>query len=680
MAGIDADGPADERIRELEAEVASLCRVCSQLSEQTAQLRVAMDHMPGAMYVVDADLKLVVVSERYQQIYGHPDDLVVPGRPMEDILRYEMEQGLLLGEGSPQEILAQRLASLRARESSEFEDRTPDGRSIQLSRHPAPGNHVVTVLADVSERKRTEDALQESEARAKAILDTSFQLQGLLRSDGTLLEANQAALDMIGARREDLVGLPFWECPWWTHDPDIQLRLRDAIDRAAAGERIQFFADHPTVDGDLRHIDFRVTPVRDAHGEVIMLVPEGHDITELKRAEDALRIARDQAEAATRAKATFLANMSHEIRTPMNAILGFTQLLQRDQSLGARHRNMIDTINRSGEHLLGLIDNVLDMSKIEAGRMLLAEEKFELAPMLGDLEQMFALRDGQRAIEMRSELAAGLPRYVLADRGKIKQILINLLGNAFKFTSSGSVSLAAAVAGRDGRRVVLAFTVEDTGEGIEADQLEAIFSAFEQTEQGQRAGGSGLGLAISRQMARLMGGSLEADSQRGKGSKFVLEVPVIEVASVDAGNEAAGSAPRLAAAQVARKVLVVDDCMLNRDLMRQILAPAGFTVLEADDGVSALDVYTRHHPPIVFMDVVMPSMGGIEATRRIREQDDGNAVTIIAVTANAIDDDLDAMRAAGCDDVLLKPVHIDRLVDLLERRAGVEFAPVDSAS
>lgn len=680
MAGIDADGPADERICELEAEVASLRRVCSQLSEQTAQLRIAMDHMPGAMYVVDADLKLVVVSERYRRIYGHPDDLVVPGRPMEDILRYEMEQGILLGEGSPQEILEQRLASLRARESSEFEDRTPDGRSIQLSRHPAPGNHVVTVLADVSERKRTESALQESEARAKAILDTSFQLQGLLRSDGTLLEANQAALDMIGARREDLVGLPFWECPWWTHDPDIQLRLRDAIDRAAAGERVQFFADHPTVDGDLRHIDFRVTPVRDAHGEVIMLVPEGHDITELKRAEEALRIARDQAEAATRAKATFLANMSHEIRTPMNAILGFTQLLQRDQSLGARHRNMIDTINRSGEHLLGLIDNVLDMSKIEAGRMLLAEEKFELAPMLDDLEQMFALRDGQRETEMRSELASGLPRYVLADRGKIKQILINLLGNAFKFTSSGSVGLSAAVAGRDGRRVVLAFTVEDTGEGIEAGQLEAIFSAFEQTEQGQRAGGSGLGLAISRQMARLMGGSLEADSQRGKGSKFVLEVPVIEVASVDAGNEAAGPAPRLASAQMPRKVLVVDDCTLNRDLMRQILSPAGFTVLEADDGVTALDVYTRHRPPIVFMDVVMPSMGGIEATRRIREQDDGDAVTIIAVTANAINDDLDAMRAAGCDDVLLKPVHIDRLVDLLERRAGVEFAPVDTAS
>ncbi len=662
-----------QRIRELQDEVASLRRVCNQLSDQAAQLRIALDNMPGALYVVDADLKLVLVSDRYHRLYGHPDDLAVPGRPMEEVLRYEMERGILLGDGSPEEILAQRLASLRCRESSVFEDRTPDGRSIQLYRHPAPDGHMITVLADVTERKR-------AEARAKAILDTSFQLQGLLNIDGTLLEANEAALNMVDARREDLVGLPFWECPWWTHNPDIQPQLRDAIARAAGGEAVQFFADHPAADGELRHIDFRVTPVRDAQGRVIMLVPEGHDITELKRAEEALTIARDQAEAATRAKATFLANMSHEIRTPMNAILGFAQLLQRDQSLAARHQGMIDTINRSGEHLLKLIDGVLDMSKIEAGRMLIAEEKFELGPMLDDLERMFALRGGEHNIELRCRRQENLPRYVLADRGKLKQILINRLGNAFKFTPRGAVQLSVSALRREGRRILLEFAVEDTGEGIAAAQLESIFSAFEQTEAGQRAGGTGLGLTISRHMACLVGGDLAATSEPGRGSRFVLELPVIEVESADPGKQSTPRAFRLGNGQAKCTLLVVDDCRINRDLMREILAPVGFTLLEAQDGSEALDLFARHRPQVVFMDVVMPNVDGIEATRRIRQLPGGDDVTIIAVTANAIDDDLDAMRAAGCDDVLLKPVHIDRLVDILERRAGIEFVPERAAS
>lgn len=411
-----------------------------------------------------------------------------------------------------------------------------------------------------------------------------------------------------------------------------------------------------------------------------------------------LEHAKDAAEAASHAKSTFLANMSHEFRTPLNAILGFTQVMTRDKRLSSDHRQEIEIIHRSGEHLLGLINEVLEMSKIEAGRSALNERAFDLRQLLVGLEEMFAVRAEQKGIALKLETAQDVPRYVKSDEGKLRQVLMNLMGNAVKFTQQGSVDLRVKVQHaernnepthdgnaveaeaehdrmRDNDRARIHFVVADTGPGIAADELDKLFTPFVQADAGrQLQEGTGLGLAISQQYVRLMGGEICAASEPGKGSTFEFEIPV-DVVSVNelekppVTHRVVGLQPN----QPTYRLLIVDDQEVNRKLLVKILEPIGFQVREAANGQAALAIWETWAPHLIWMDMRMPLMDGYEATRRIKNTTRGMATIIIALTASALEQDRALILSEGCDDYVRKPFQEQDLFDLLAKHLGVRY-------
>jgi signal transduction histidine kinase/CheY-like chemotaxis protein len=388
-----------------------------------------------------------------------------------------------------------------------------------------------------------------------------------------------------------------------------------------------------------------------------------------------LVLAKEEAEKATRAKSEFLANMSHEIRTPMNAILGFTQLMQRDPTLGDIQRKNLATINHSGEHLLGLINDILQISKIEAGRVTLNQAPFDLHALLDDVEEMFHFRSLADGLELHAKRETDLPRYVVADQGKLSQILINMLGNAIKFTESGRVELRTTFPRAASGAPRLVVEVEDTGAGIAENELDHIFEPFERTEMSRiTREGTGLGLSISREYACLMGGDITVKSRLGKGSVFRLEID-IKVGDADQAPETlhARRVEGLVTDHEIWRILVVDDNPDNRTVLSQMLEAVGFMVREAADGKEGVGVFEKWLSHLVLMDMGMPVMGGIEATQRIRTIEVGQKTPIIAVSASVFEEEREAALAAGCDDFLGKPVREEQLFETIARHIAVRY-------
>jgi two-component system sensor histidine kinase/response regulator len=369
--------------------------------------------------------------------------------------------------------------------------------------------------------------------------------------------------------------------------------------------------------------------------------------------------------------------MSHEIRTPMNAILGFSQLMQRDQGLTPRQCQYLATINRSGEHLLALINDILEMSKIEAGRTTLNVSTFDLLVLIKDLEMMFRVRTDEKKLSFSVEMIGNVPRYIVTDINKLRQVFINVLGNAVKFTEQGGVGLRVR-ADRDSATPpcpCLRVEVEDTGPGISPEEQDKLFRHFEQTKTGQQTGtGTGLGLAISREFVRLMGGDITLSSQVGKGSVFVIQLPLKEG---DAQAVQVTEKPRhvlsLQPGQAVCRVLITDDIEDNRQLLAQLLAPIGFEVRLATNGAEAVEAFAEWRPHLILMDFRMPLMDGHEAIRRIRAMDGGKEPKIIAVTASAMDDNRQELMEIGADDFIGKPFREEELFQKIHRHLGVKY-------
>jgi predicted ATPase/signal transduction histidine kinase/CheY-like chemotaxis protein/tRNA A-37 threonylcarbamoyl transferase component Bud32 len=392
-----------------------------------------------------------------------------------------------------------------------------------------------------------------------------------------------------------------------------------------------------------------------------------------------------QAQAANLAKSTFLANMSHELRTPLNAILGFSQLISRSQGLPSEHQDNLGIITRSGEHLLTLINQVLDLSKIEAGRITLNETSFDLHRLLDDLEDMFQLKAEDKGLRLLFERTPEVPQYVRTDEVKLRQVLINLLNNAIKFTCEGGVSVRVRSVisnGEDSSNYQLQFEVEDSGAGIAPEELDSLFEAFMQTRTGQQSSeGTGLGLPISRSFVQLMGGEMTVSSQVGHGSlfKFDITVSVVETAQSNS-QQLTRRVVALEPNQPTYRILIVDDRWDNRQLLIRLLSRVGFELLEATNGQQALEIWENCCPHIILMDMRMPVMDGYEATKRIKATTKGQATAIVAVTASSFEEQRAIILSTGCDDFIRKPFREADIFDALHKHLGVSFVYDESTA
>jgi signal transduction histidine kinase/DNA-binding NarL/FixJ family response regulator len=377
--------------------------------------------------------------------------------------------------------------------------------------------------------------------------------------------------------------------------------------------------------------------------------------------------AEDAAEAANRAKSEFLANMSHEIRTPLNAVFGYSQILLRDVALHPFHRDALTTISNSSDHLLRLINEILDLSKIDAGRMELEAAEFDLAALVHDLTALFHQRCEEKQLGLRVEGLEGVRfQPVRGDAGKLRQVLINLIGNAVKFTQRGRVIL------RLGREEdAWTFEVSDTGPGIPADAQRAIFEPFQQGPNTRGSGGTGLGLTIARRQVELMGGQLEVRSEPGVGSNFFFTV-TLPAGAPRTSVEPAYEVERLAPGSEVR-ALVVDDIRENREVLSTLLAAIGCEIILAENGRQALEAVQVSHPSIVFMDMRLPEIDGLEATRRIVRDHSAGGLKVVATSASALAHERELYLAAGCDDFLAKPFRTERLYGCLQHLLGVKF-------
>ena len=532
---------------------------------------------------------------------------------------------------------------------------------------------MVAALAD-EERRAAVARLAESESRARLLIDTAPDAFIGVDSRGAIVTWNSQAERTFGWTRAEAIGRSLVDTIIPPAFRDAHLkgmeRFHQTGEAPVVNQRLELVALHRT--GDEFPVEITITsPMRVEGGYFFGAFLR--NISDRRERDDQLRQAKESAEAATRAKSEFLANMSHELRTPLNGVLGYAQLLQRDRSLNASQRESLEAIAKGGAHLLELINDVLDLSRIEAGRLDIEASTTDLAQMAIDLKYLVAESARRKGLLLGMAIAPDTPRRVVLDGRHLRQVLLNLLNNAIKFTPHGEVHLSIAKAGEDR----LLFEVSDTGVGIEPEELAGIFEAFTQTRAGAAAGGSGLGLAISQHLIARMGGALRVQSQLGLGSRFFFDLPLAAAnASAHGEGDADLAAPPLDAKLADGEdvlALVADDSTVNRRILAALLESAGVRVISAAGGLEAIALAQQNRPNVVFMDLKMADLDGFEATRRLQADPATADIPVIAVTASAFGDTRTAALDSGCVDYLPKPVRAAALFGAMQKHLGVRF-------
>lgn len=512
-------------------------------------------------------------------------------------------------------------------------------------------------------------ALQNQEALFRGVFENAPVGIVLDRISGEFVMANPAMEKILGYSLAELQHVTYRD---YTHPEDL------AIEDQLWQELINGSREFYTLEKRCRHhsgqelwIAADVSLICDQAGIPQFSLAILQDITSLKEAELEKEKARQSAEAANRAKSTFLANMSHELRTPLNAIIGFSQLLNRDPQLSEKQRQTLGTILRSGEHLLGLINDVLDMAKIEAGKIVLQPVTFDLFAMLDTLQEMLSVRAEAKNLYLRFDRDPQLPQWIITDERKLRQVLINIIGNGIKFTQTGGVEVVVRVV-EAGDPVTLSFAIRDTGLGMTPEEVGMLFQAFVQTDTSKKVSeGTGLGLVISRQFARLMDGEISVSSQKGVGTTFTVRIRA-GCASGCAAGVTEAPVTGLLPGQPTYRILVADDHKDNRELIDQLLTGVGFQVKQASNGQEALALSQAWLPDLVFMDKQMPVMDGWTASRLLKQQ--FPQVKVIALSASVFEQDREAWESVGCDAFIPKPFQENQLFQALEQHLGVRFS------
>ncbi len=626
------------------------------------------------------DRRVVQANRQLAEIYGYSLQEIVgrdPGFISGDQTEYDRLQDMLSKELSFADHA--RMEAVHRRRSGEL---FPVLLTAAAVAPTSPASGVVVTVTDISALKNTEAALRRQERGLREILDNTREVIFAVRvtQEGRfVLEDGNAALARYGLCPED-----FREGTKSPRDlfPAEQAEIieRAYRDCVSGRESITLRQELELARGS-RVFLTTLVPAFDEAGQVRRIVGLAHDVTESERA-DGLERSKLAADAANRAKSAFLANMSHEIRTPLNAILGFAQIMRRNPRLDPEQREHLAIINRNGEHLLTLIDEVLEISRVEANKAQIASTVFSPAVLLEEVVSTLAPRARQKGLELCAVRSPGLFPAVETDQQKLRQILLNLVGNAIKFTPAGSVEVSADNVTDEVGVAWLRFEVRDTGPGLSEHEQEQLFRPFTQTELGRKAGGAGLGLAISRHYAQLLGGDLTLESAQGRGASFRVSVKVRRAAkTAESAVRIEGQGPLrlvLPAGAPAPRILVVDDMADNRALLCELLRPAGFAVREASDGETGVEIAKTWRPDCVLMDLRLPGIDGVEAMRQIRAT--GENIRLIGLSASVFPAEREEFISAGADDFLPKPIAVDALFDRIANQLGLRFGTESAIS
>lgn len=637
----------------------------SQYGSGLTLLRHLINCLPVAVSWFDADLNMLACNKLYKEMLGFPDSLFTDGQPSyERFIRFNAERGEY-GEGDPGEITAEIIARAKSAQQHVFERVRPNGMVLEVRGTPMPEGGFLSLYSDITAHKRAEQAALRSETYLRAVIAQLPQGLTVIDENLNIVLWNRLWETNCGARPGFLYdGVTFEAAVRHlaemgeygggdAHAIDEQVAMR--VELAKQFQPHCFRRTRP--GGQVIEIEGRQMQIE---GKTAGFITMYNDVTD-RLAIDDLKAAKEAAEAANRLKSEFLALISHEIRTPLSGVIGMLKFALRDSLLQAETRQLIERGQDSAQSLLAIINDLLDFSKIEAGKLSLDNIDFSLTETARDVFAMFSAQALAKEITFCMKLDPQLPAYVLGDPVRLRQVLINLIGNAFKFTQQGEVSVHVQLLAHESGENSLRFAVQDSGIGIAPEAVGRIFEKFEQadTSTTRKFGGTGLGLSICRQLVELMGGRIGVNSQLGQGSEFYFEIRLPDGQMQQKDVEKA--AP-LQAHSHQLNVLCADDFATNQIILRMLVEEMGHVVSVVDSGDAAVAAVAREHFDVILMDGRMPGMDGPTASRLIRSGGTAEMpvldenIYIIAVTANASEDDRQFYLHAGMNDFLPKPI------------------------
>jgi signal transduction histidine kinase/DNA-binding response OmpR family regulator len=613
-----------------------------ELEQTNRRFDIALSNMPNGLCMWDKQQRLVISNNRYRDMYGLTAEEVRPGISLREILLTHV------AKGETSEFDVDEYIKVVISQTAQTHVMA-DGRTIAMRRQPMPDGGWIATHEDVTEQKR-------AEALLRTTLDTMDQGLIALNREGKSFLMNARVLDLLGLPPEFAVTLPhkdeILEYQRRTGEFDSEVQYAQVV--RDIDERRHMIYERERPNGTV--LEVRTVPTADGG-----IVRTYSDVTERRVVEAALRREKERVEAAARATSEFLANMSHELRTPLTAIIGVSDLLLSEAPSPERQRHFMEMQRSAGQGLLGIINDILDFSKIEAGQLDIESAPLSIRQLTQRCVDLVHDQARRKALAVTTIVAENIDEWVLGDAVRLQQILLNLLSNAVKFTPSGSVTLVVerVADAADAYR----FAVSDTGIGISEKNLATLFQRFSQADSSttRRFGGTGLGLAISKRLAGLMGGDIKVRSSPGNGSTFCFTV------CLPASFGAALATRPSRTSRASLRLLLAEDNSLNRELISAMLEQAGHEVVTVNDGAEAVRIAVRSEFDAILMDIQMPEMDGYAATRAIRQDAEGGAIPIIALTANALSGEADRCLAAGMDAHIAKPVNWPALLETLDR-------------